>query len=220
MVKAVIFDLDGTLCNTVEDLKTAINATLAKLGYRQRSLNDVIKYIGNGSKEFVKRSLPKDVQDIDFIFETALEVYNNEYRKHYNEKTVPYEGVKSMLMSLKGMGYKLGVLSNKQDEFVNDIINTHFGKDLFNVVMGNADLPPKPDPAVAIAVAKQLKIRPSRCVLVGDSDVDVTTSINAGMQIIGVDWGYREEEVLRQAGALNIAHKPEEIVEIIKRFDS
>ena len=220
MVKAIIFDLDGTLCDTMEDLRTAMNAMLTKLGYKTRSRSELVKFINNGAKEFVRRSLPRDVQNVDFILDSALEVYGVEYSKCYCEKTKPYDGIEAMLMELKGMGYKLAVLSNKQDAFVKNIIGELFNKNLFSMVCGQTELPPKPNPAGAINIAKALGVRPSRCVLIGDSDVDIATSINAQMQVIGVNWGYRDEETLRSAGAVNIASSPKEIIEIIKRFDS
>ena len=220
MVKAIIFDLDGTLCDTMDDLRTAMNAMLVRLGYKTRTRSDLIKFINNGAREFVRRSRPKEVQRVDFIVDSALEVYGTEYAKCYCNKTKAYDGIKSMLMELKSRGIKLAVLSNKQDEFVKNIINTIFGKGFFTVVAGQSNLPPKPNPASALNVARQLGTRPNRCVFVGDSDVDVATAINAEMQLIGVDWGYRGEEVLREAGALNIAKTPDDIIRFVDEMSS
>lgn len=218
MVKAIIFDLDGTLCDTMDDLRTAMNAMLARLGYKMRTRSELIKFINNGAREFVRRSLPKDVQKVEFIVDSALEIYNSEYAKCYCQKTKAYDGIKGMLMDLKGKGYKLAVLSNKQDEFVKYIISKVFGKNLFSVVQGHSSLPTKPNPAAALNVAKQLGVRPSRCVFVGDSDVDVATAINAEMNIIGASWGYRDAQVLRDAGAINIASEPSEVVALVEQF--
>ncbi len=220
MIKCIIFDLDGTLCDTIEDIRTAINAMLTKLGYKTRSRADVLKSINNGARELVRRCLPRDVQGVEFIVDSALEVYESEYAKCYCQKTRPFDKVKAMLMDLKGQGYKLAVLSNKQHQFVEHIIHTLFGKELFNAIMGHKDLPTKPNPASALAIARSLGVRPDKCVIIGDSDVDVTTAINAQMQIIGVSWGYRDAELLRAAGALNIAGTVSDIPRIIEGFNS
>ena len=220
MVKLIIFDLDGTLCDTMDDLRTAMNGMLTKLGYKTRTRSELLKFINNGAREFVRRSLPKDVQGVEFMVDSALQIYGQEYAKCYCQKTKPFDGIKAMLMELKGAGYKLAVLSNKQDEFAKNIVYSIFDKGLFDYVAGQTSLPTKPNPASAFNIAKQIGVRPNKCVIVGDSDVDVKTAINAEMQIIGVSWGYRDEETLRSAGALNIATKPSDIIEIIEKFNS
>lgn len=220
MIKAVIFDLDGTLCDTMDDLRTAMNAMLQKLGYKTRSRAELIKNINNGAKEFVRRSLPRDVQKVDFIVDSALEVYGAEYAKCYCKKTKPFDGIKAVLSELKRRGYKLAVLSNKQDEFVKTIVTEIFGKGFFNLAVGHKDMPTKPNPTSAIAIAKKLGVKTESCVMIGDSDVDVQTGINAQMQVIGVSWGYRERELLSEAGALNIADTPDDILRIIDEFNA
>ena len=133
MIKGIIFDLDGTLADTMGDLQTAMNGMLSYLGYSERSRTDLLLAINNGAREFVRRSLPKDVQDIDFILNSAISKYEDEYSKCYDQKTAPYDGVEEMLMNLKMSGIKLAVLSNKQDKFVKDIINKLFDKKTFTV---------------------------------------------------------------------------------------
>lgn len=219
MVKAIIFDLDGTLCDTIDDIRTAVNAMLQKLGYKTRTRAEILKCINNGAKELIRRSLPKDVQKVDFIVDSALEVYAMEYAKCYCKKTKPFDGIKALVSELKSRGYKLAVLSNKQDDFVKTIVTEIFGRGIFNVVMGYKDMPPKPNPASAVAIAKKLGVKVDSCVVIGDSDVDVQTAINAQMQVIGVSWGYREVELLRETGALNIAESPFDIIKIIDNFN-
>lgn len=221
MIKAIVFDLDGTLCNTIEDIRTGVNAMLTKLGYKTRSRADIIKFINNGARALVTRSLPKDVQGVEFIVDTALDVYANEYAKCYSEFTEAYNGVEYMLNELKKQGYKLGVLSNKQDRFVKDICEKLFGKKMFNFVMGNtSDFPPKPDKSSFEYLARELGVKLNLCVYVGDSDVDFKTAKNAGTDFIGCDWGYRGEEILREAGAIRIAKKPEDIVDHIRLIEA
>ncbi|MBO5374618.1 MAG: HAD family hydrolase [Clostridia bacterium] len=219
MIKAIIFDLDGTLCDTMPDLRTAMNAMLARLGYKTRSRADLIRFINNGAREFVRRSLPKEVQRVEFIIDSALGVYETEYAKCYCEKTKAYDGIKAMLMELKGRGYKLAVLSNKQDKFVKDIIDTVFGKGLFNIVQGQSNLPTKPNPESSLAIARALGAKPDKCLFLGDSDVDMETAKNAGMLSIGCAWGYREAEVLLGAGAERIAENPDAIVPLVDEIE-
>ena len=220
MIKAIIFDLDGTLCDTVNDIRTAINLALVRLGYRARSRTDIVKAMNNGAKELVRRSLPKDVQAVEFIVDSALGLYEGEYAKCYSDKTKEYDGTRAMLDELKSKDFKIAVLSNKQNMFVKGIIEKVFGKGMFSFVMGQSELPVKPDPASALFVAKQLGVKPERCIFVGDSDVDMKTAQNAGMKSIGCAWGYRELEVLTGAGADKIATSPDEVVSLVEDIDA
>lgn len=217
MIKALIFDLDGTLVDTLTDLRTGINAMLTKLGYRTRTAADILNFINHGSKELVRRSLPKEVQNIDFILESAMRIYDEEYAKCHCNETKPYIGVESMLMELKGMGYKIGVLSNKQDAFVKDIVYKFFDKKIFSAVMGQRLLPPKPNPASAYLLSKLMSVKPSRCIFIGDSDVDLKTAENAGMKHIGVTWGFRDEKFLKKSGVSNLAHTPDDVVALVQK---
>lgn len=219
MIKAIIFDLDGTLCETLVDIRTAINAMLTRLGYRTRTRADLLRFINNGARELVRRSLPKDVHKVEFIVDSALGIYETEYAKCHCDKVKAFDGIMSALAELKGKGYKLAVLSNKQHQFVKNIIDKEFGKGVFNVVMGHSSYPTKPDPTSALAIAKQLGAKPERCVFVGDSDVDMQTAKNAGMLSVGCEWGYRDREVLEEAGATKIATSPEELVSTVEDLE-
>lgn len=214
---AIIFDLDGTLAYTIDDIQTGVNNMLTRLGYKARTKADVLKFINNGAKELIRRSLPKNVQDAELILDTAIETYEEEYAKCYCEKTCAYDGMVEVLKELKKKRYKLGVISNKQDKFVKTIIEKLFGKNLFTVVMGQDKLPTKPDPTSTLLACKQMGVKPSSCIFVGDSDVDMKTAKNAGMKVIGVSWGYREVNILNMAGADYIAETPEEMKEIIEK---
>ncbi len=220
MIRTIIFDLDGTLCDTIDDIRTAINAMLTRLGYKTRTRPEIIKFINNGARELVRRSLPKEVQKIDFIVDSALEVYAGEYAKCYCHKTKPYEGIKALLMELKGRSYKLAVLSNKQNDFVKTIINTVFDKGLIDMAVGQGSYPAKPDPTSALAIAKSLGSKPNQCVFIGDSDVDIKTAQNAQMLSIGVSWGYREREIFEGMGADYIVDNPEQIIRIVDALEA
>lgn len=211
----IIFDLDGTLAYTLDDIATAVNNTLSKLGYKTRSKAEILKFINNGARELIRRALPKTVQDIEFIVDSALDVYGEEYSKCYLEKTQAYEGICEVLAEEKKEGVKLAVLSNKQDAFVKDIVNSLFGKKMFSFVQGQAGMPTKPDPSAAFLACKQMGVKPSNCIFVGDSDVDIKTAQNAQMTSVGVSWGYREKEVLLEAQADFIVDTPADLYNVL-----
>ena len=220
MIRGIIFDLDGTLCDTLDDIRSGVNATLRRLGYRERSIEDIHKFINNGARELIRRSLPKDVSDVNLIVDSALSDYDMEYAKCYCDKTYVFDGIKEILIELSDLGFPPAVLSNKQDEFVRGIIDRLFDKDTFDVFMGQSDFPAKPNPASALYIAKLLGAKPDACIYVGDSDVDVETARNAGMKFIGVKWGYRDEETLRRAGADVIASDPQALMQEILKINS
>ena len=220
MIKGIIFDLDGTLCDTLDEIRTGVNNTLERLGYKTRTRDEIHKFINNGARELIRRSLPKDVQGVDFIVDSALSDYNMEYAKCYCDTTYPFDGIEELLIDLKNMGFKLAVLSNKQDEFVKEIISRLFGDDLFTVVMGQSAFPPKPDPSSTLYVAKMMGARPEQCIYVGDSDVDVETSYRAGISFVGVGWGYRDAEILKKAGAPTVAASVNELSGAIIQLSS
>lgn len=212
---AVVLDLDGTLAYTMNDITTAVNNMLTRLGYKTRTKAEVLKFINNGARELVRRSLPKSVQDMELIVDTALDTYEEEYAKCYLEKTYAYEGMVESLVELKQeTKVALAVLSNKQDKFVKDIISKLFPKGLFTIVMGQAGMPTKPDPTSILHICKKLGVKPNRAYMVGDSDIDMQTAINAGVTPIGVDWGYREPELLRETGAKYIVESPEQLFDM------
>lgn len=213
MAYGIIFDLDGTLADTIDDIRNAINAMLVKLGYETRTKFEILQFINNGARELVRRSLPTAIQNEELILESALHIYEQEYAKAFCEKTRPFNGIHEVLTKLKEDKFKLAVLSNKQDAFVKTIVYKLFGDETFDVVRGQTSLPPKPDPASANIVAKELGVKQSKCIFVGDSDVDMKTATNAKMRPVGVDWGYRSKELLIEAGANYIASSPEELIE-------
>lgn len=216
MAFGIIFDLDGTLADTMDDLKTAMNSTLAILGYEGRTKFELLNFINNGSRELVRRSLPTAVQTEDFIIDSAHSIYSQEYEKCFCDKTRAFPGIYETLQVLKNEGFRIGVLSNKPDKFVKTIISKLFGHNTFDYVQGQSDMPHKPDPTSALFVAKMMGVKPGKCIFVGDSDVDIKTAINANMRSVGVAWGYRSVDLLTQTGADYIAENPAEIIEHAK----
>ena len=215
MVKAIIFDLDGTLCDTLDDIRDGVNAVLERLGYKTRTRQEIHKYINHGARNLIKRSLPKEVQNIDFIVESALSDYNLEYDNYYCNHTHPYEGIEEMLIELKSMGFKLGILSNKQDAYVKELAKQLIPDGICLAAYGSQNgIPAKPDPTIALALAKKLGVSPCECALIGDSQVDIKTANAAGFKVISVSWGYVSREKLRENGASVIIDCPQELLEI------
>ena len=219
MIKAAIFDLDGTLANTMPDLQTAMNNMLTRLGYKTRTRSDLIQAINRGAREFVRRSLPKEVQDVDFILESALETYGEEYSRCYSEKSAPYDGILALLTELQARKIKVGIVSNKQHEFVVNLSKKLFEKGIVNFALGQSNMPVKPNPQSTLFCAKELGAKAHSCIFVGDSDVDMETAKNAGMKSVGVAWGYRPAELLSEAGACYIVNEPLEILSVIDKIN-
>ena len=213
MIKAAIFDLDGTLLDTMGDLLTAMNRMLRELGFPERTYDELLMFINRGARLFVGRSLPEgSIKDFDDpLVDRALEVYARHYSECCLDTTHPFEGVPEAVAALRAAGVKVSVLSNKQDAFVKETVATLY-PGAFDTVHGQLDLPEKPDPAPALAIAAELGVKPEECAFIGDSDIDIKTGVNSGMLPIGVTWGYRSEECLRDAGAELIVHRPEELV--------
>ncbi len=214
MIKAVIFDLDGTICDTLDDICDALNIMLLQKNFPTLTRTDVLEKINYGAFELVRRSLPNECQeDLEFI-KDCLKIYSDAYSKCYDNKTYPFEGIIEVIQSLKARRLKLAVLSNKQDEFVKKIIDKIFPQGLFDLVLGDGPFPPKPKPESAHYVCRTLGALPEECAMVGDSHIDMQTGVNAGLLPVGVTWGYRSREVLIDNGAKIIVEKVQNLLEI------
>ena len=214
MQKAVIFDLDGTLLDTLDDITDCINAMLNSFGYRTLGREKVRAIIGSGAKKLIADALPERVSDDEFI--KRLEEYNRVYNASGSPKTKPFDGVKDVVIELKKRGYKLAVLSNKPQhstDKVNEIYLKDFG---FDAVFGQSDrIKCKPDPAGALYILDKFGVKPENAYIVGDGETDVMTAINAGISCVCALWGNRTEEQLRAAGGRLFAEKPADILKII-----
>lgn len=210
MIKTVIFDLDGTLLNTLEDLKDATNFALSKFGYPERSLEEVRCFVGNGVKKLIERAVPDNCENID----ECLCVFKQNYSENMCNHTAPYNGILKILSDLKSYGVKIGVVSNKFDSAVKDLCKKYFG-DLVDVAIGQADdVPKKPAPDGVFKAMKELNAEKNSTVYVGDSDVDVETAKNANLTSIGVTWGFRNRKDLE--GADFIIDNPCDIINIVR----
>ncbi len=216
MIKAVIFDLDGTICDTLDDIGDALNVMLAEKNLPTLTRADVLRNINNGAFELVRRSLPAEYhQNTEFI-KDCLSMYSKAYAKCYDNKTYPFEGITNVIKSLKNKGIRLAVLSNKQDVFVQKIIEKIFPKNLFDIVLGDGPFPTKPNPESALYICKKFCVLPEECAMVGDSNVDMQTGINAGLVPVGVTWGYRSKDILIDNGAKIIVEKAKNLLEIVE----
>jgi phosphoglycolate phosphatase len=198
-VKAILFDLDGTLLDTLDDLTASVNHMLKSFGYSERSREFVRQAVGNGVRNLIVRSLP-DGESAARV-EECLTAFRAHYSKNLDVKTRPYPGVMDMLRALKDEGIACGVVSNKYDGAVAALCQKHFG-DLVQVAIGERPgLGRKPSPDSALEAMRILGAERETTVYVGDSDVDVETASNAGLKCVAVSWGFRPRESLVEAGA-------------------
>ena len=217
MYKVCIFDLDGTLTDTVESLTYSVNATLSELGLSQITEEQCKAFVGSGARKLIERSL-KAAGDPELLHvENAMEVYGRVFKENCTYHVAPYEGIVEMLDTLKTLGVRLAVLSNKPHLQTKDVVATFFGADIFTCVQGQQEgIPRKPDPAAVFMIAKELNVATEECLYIGDSDVDMQTGNAAGVTTIGVTWGFRSREILKENGAVYIVDKAEEIISIVK----
>ncbi|MDO4287036.1 MAG: HAD family hydrolase [Eubacteriales bacterium] len=214
MKKAVIFDLDGTLLNTLEDLRSAVNAALALRNLPPRSLEEVRCFVGNGVRNLMRRALPVGTSDADI--DAALADFKQYYAAHIRDTTIPYDGIPELMEVLCKRGIKVGVLSNKMDSATQELIQ-HFFPGKVDVIFGeHKDIPRKPDPTSCRLVMQQLGVKPEEVLYVGDSGTDMQTAKNAGLTAVGVTWGFRNREDLLQNGADYLVDAPVEIFRLLE----
>ncbi len=213
MKKAAIFDLDGTLLYTLEDLTDSTNFALAKYDYPVCTLEQIRSYVGNGVYKLIERALPDGAQNPDFS--VCLETFKNHYKQNMYNKTRPYNGVIKMLKELKSKNIKTAVVSNKFDAAVKELCRNYFGE-LIDIAVGEAEnIQKKPAPDGVLKVVKKLGLSSKECVYTGDSEVDIQTAKNAGMDCISVDWGYKNRDFLISNGALLIVSDIKELTQNI-----
>jgi len=219
MLKALIFDLDGTLAHTLPAIAEGMNLALAEQGYPAVDEQTVYEFINLGARDYAKMALPEQYREDDARIDALYEAYNRHYAKVYMHTNTTYEGVQEMIAQL-GKKYPMAVNSNKQDEFVKALVAQLFAPGTFVAAEGfRTDRAAKPDPAVPLQLAALMGAKPCECAYIGDSDVDVKTARNAGMHAIDVCWGYRPEKVLYDIGAETVAHTPRELISIIEKTE-
>ena len=216
MIKAIIFDLDGTVADTISAIREGVNLTMEQFGYPTHTDADIRRFINHGARELIRQALPADVSTDPARVDEVLQVYHGMYDKTYTHTNLCYEGMVDAMAEL-AKTHKLAILSNKQDRMVKGLAAQLLPAGVISIAQGQVEgVPVKPDPTAAWQICRALGVAPAECAFVGDSDVDMHTAINAGCLPVGVSWGYRSEDVLRKAGAQIIVHTPAELVGVIE----
>lgn len=218
MFKAAIFDLDGTLADTVDSMAYCGNRALKELGLPEQPYEEYKHFAGDGVDELIRRALAA-AGDTKFVhFDEMGKIYREYFSRDCMYHVLPYDGIIDMLEVLKEKGIKTAVLSNKPDAQAVDVIETLFGKGYFDHIQGQREgIPRKPSPEGALAIADKFRVRPGECLYLGDTDTDMKTGNAAGMYTVGVLWGFRTREELEKNHAMSIVEKPWEILELVKR---
>lgn len=213
--KAVIFDLDGTLLNTYEDLANAVNFALKQNGLPTHPAEKYKLFAGNGTDMMITRALPEDKQNGEML-KKIRDIYFEYYDAHSGECTRPYEGIVELLNELKARSMKLAVVSNKIDFMTRTVVKEYFGDGMFDFVTGQCDgIIPKPDPSMVFKVLKQFGVTADECVFVGDSGVDAETGKKANMFTVGVLWGFRDKKELLDCGVSVVISKACELLNYV-----
>jgi len=213
--EAIIFDLDGTLLDTLDDIADSANTVLARRGYPVHEAGDYRLMVGAGVRMLVERMLPHSERETELI-DRCLAEMRDEYGRNWNNKTRPYEGVPEMLEGIAERGLKRAVLSNKPDDLTRACVSELLTPWPFDVVAGQGGaIPHKPDPAGALEIARRLQVPPAATLFLGDSDIDILTAVNAGMYPAGALWGFRTRAELSGAGAEALLEHPRQLLEIL-----
>lgn len=214
-ITTILFDLDGTLLNTLGDLQAAVNHALTEYGYPVKNLEEVRLAVGNGVGKLMERVLPQGLENPDF--ERCLTSFREYYSQHLQDRTVPYPGIPELLDELKKRDYRLGIVSNKFDAAVKQLKEDYFAETITAAIGESAGVRKKPAPDCVRKALEELAATAGEAVYVGDSDVDVATAHNSGLPCIGVTWGFRGRQVLEQAGADWIIETPLDLVTLLEQ---
>ena len=213
-VRLLILDLDGTIADTIESIREAVNLTLREFSLPQRSYEEVRRAIGNGARMLMRRCTASERALSEEEQEAIFGRYHVLYGETYAHCDVCYDGMVETLETLHARGYTLAVLSNKQDEYVKALVEKLLPKGLIAMAVGQTERPKKPDPTVPLEMANALGFSPEAVAFVGDSEVDIQTAIRSGMLPVGCAWGYRDASILREEGAAVVLSAPRELAEL------
>lgn len=211
--KAIVFDLDGTLLNTLTDLTVSVNYMLDKFAFPLKSESEIRSYLGNGIRVLVAKSLPETEKS---RLDECLAVFKSHYDVHKDDNTAPYDGIVEMLKDVRAAGLKSAIVSNKYDAAVRQLKEETFSGLIDFAVGERTDLNPKPAPDGVLLALKTLGVSREESVYVGDSEVDLLTAKNSGLNCIAVTWGFRDKQDLINGGAKFIADTPSEILALLK----
>lgn len=217
MYRLCIFDLDGTLTDTLDSLTFSVNETLKEMGLLPVTAKKCREFVGNGARVLMEKSLLEAGETDLGRLDEAMSIYGRIFDANCTYHVVPYEGIWDMLRAMRQEGLELAVLSNKPHRQAVHVVESVFGREMFRQIQGQKEnIPRKPDPTAALQIAEELGISLEDTIYVGDSEVDIATGTNAHMMTIGVTWGFRGRAILQEAGARYIAGTPEEIMKLIK----
>ncbi len=212
---AALFDLDGTLLDTLEDIADSMNRVLSNHGYPVHALGDFKLFVGSGVPVLVERTLPREARHAETIEKLHGE-FLAQYARSWKNKTKPYDGVPEMLDGLVERGLTLAVLSNKPDDFTKLCVTDLLPKWRFEMVVGLHDgIPAKPDPTGALQIAERLGVVPARILYLGDTSIDMKTALESGMYPVGVLWGFRSLEELQASGARVTVARPQDVLTLL-----
>lgn len=210
---AALFDMDGTILDSIEDMHDSVNAALAHFSMRSISLAETTAYVGNGARRLIEQAVPAGTDDA--LTEEVLAWYKPYYNDHSRIKTRPYDGIPELLSELRRAGFALAVVSNKPDKTARELTELFFDGLFASYVGESPTVRRKPWPDMVDAAVTAMGMDKSRCVYIGDSEVDVATARNAGLDCISVSWGFRTEQQLIDAGAETIARSPDELLKML-----
>lgn len=213
MRKAVIFDMDGTLLDTLEDLYRSTNAVLVQYGFPERTLEEVRQFVGNAARNLMRQAIPQGEENPHF--EECLRAFQVHYGKHLNDHTGPYDGILKLLERLYGEGIPMAIVSNKPDFAVRELNERYFGRRISVAIGESEQVRRKPAPDTVEQVAERLGVRVKDCIYVGDSEVDLLTAKNCGIPCVSVTWGFRSRELLLSLGAEYMAADTEELYHLL-----
>ena len=217
MKSVVIFDLDGTLLDTLEDLRDSTNFALQKFGFPQRTLEEVRSFVGNGLRMLIVRAVPSGTDEA--VIDEVLREMKQHYAENYHNKTHPYHGIEALLARLKAEGYPMAIVSNKANLVVGLLRKLYFDT-LIPIAVGETErIMRKPAPDMVVEGLRRLGLPGAKAVYVGDSEVDLQTAHNAGLPCLSVTWGFRSVQQLKEAGAQQLIGSPEELYEAIRKID-
>lgn len=213
----VIFDLDGTLLNTLDDMANSMNSILEKHGFPIHDAEKYKYFIGNGMEKLVRRALPESSAEDEETVKLCLDEFMEEYDRRREELTRPYDEINELLDELCSLGINMSILSNKPDDFVKVLVKKYFPSNSFNFVFGaRINVPKKPDPTSALEIVKLSQIPANEYLYLGDTSVDMKTANAAGMYAVGVTWGFRKADELLESGAKVLIDSPMELIKLVK----
>ncbi len=218
MIKAVLFDLDGTLADSLIDLADGVNRAVSQFGYPTHDVEAFKYFVGDGIPKMIERALPEGHRDADTV-NKIKDIFLPYYAIHYADNTYAYHGMPELVNMLKAKGFIVAVVTNKEQNMANEVVTSLYG-DVFDLIFGKRDgIPAKPDPTAALMAMEELGVKPHECVFIGDSGMDVATAVNSGAVPVGELWGFRKEDELLENGAKYIINTPQELLTIIEELN-